>query len=90
MGFILKLLGLVDLAAAALLFLDGTVAFPWRIILMIALCLGVKAAAFWGGPVSGFDLLLGAYLLLTPFTDFGLLNALFGAYLVIKGVYSFA
>ncbi len=89
MGLFLKLLGLVDVLAAATLVLASTGIIPIRWTLTIAAALCLKAIVFWGGVVSAFDILLALYLAATTFTGAPLLNILFGLYLSIKGLYSF-
>ena len=90
MGLFLKLLGLVDLLAAAALVTASADIIPLRWTLTIAAALALKAIAFWGGPVSAFDVLLAVYIAATTFTGAPLLNILFGLYLGIKGLYSLA
>jgi hypothetical protein len=89
MGLLLKLLGLFDLVAAAMLFLAATNAVPWRLVVMVATCLVLKGLVFRGGPVSALDVIIGLYLALTTQTSWLLLNVLFGLYLLLKGTYSF-
>jgi hypothetical protein len=89
MGLFLKLLGLFDLLAAAMLFLAASHVIPGRFVFIVAAALVLKGFAFRGGPVSALDVIIGLYLLLTLATSWGLLNVLFGAYLGLKGLYSF-
>jgi len=88
MGFILKLLGLIDLLAAGLLFLSPLQLFPVKFVLIVAACLALKALMFWGGPVNAFDVIIAAYLAFTLVVAFPLVNVLVGLYLVLKGLYS--
>ncbi|RME31526.1 hypothetical protein D6789_02450 [Candidatus Woesearchaeota archaeon] len=89
MGFMLKSLGLIDVAAGASLLLTGNV--PTRILLLLGGALIMKGIAFRGNAVSVFDAILGVYVLLNSFwAGFAALNVLFGSYLVLKGLYSFA
>ena len=88
MGLLLKLLGLVDLAAALLLFL-ANLDFPARAVLTVALLLAIKGLVFMKDPVSTFDVILAVYLGLTIMFNVTLLSILFGIYLVFKGFYSF-
>jgi hypothetical protein len=89
MGLFLKLLGLFDLLAAAMLFLAASHVVPGRFVVIVAAALALKGFAFRGGPVSVLDVIIGLYLLLTLVTGWGLLNILFGIYLGLKGLYSF-
>jgi hypothetical protein len=89
MGLFLKLLGLFDLIAAAMLFLAATNTVPWRLVIMVAACLVLKGLVFRGGPVSMLDIIIGLYLALTTLTGWPLLSILFGLYLLLKGAYSF-
>ncbi len=89
MGLFLKLLGLIDLAAAALLFL-ANLDLPTRIVLTVAGLLAFKGIGFRGDPVSVFDIFLGCYLAFaTLIQNIGPLSILFGIYLGFKGFYSF-
>ncbi len=89
MGVFLKLLGLFDLLAAAFLFLAASHVVPDRLVLVVAAALVLKGFMFRGGPVSALDVIIGLYLALTLVTGWGLLSVLFGAYLALKGLYSF-
>lgn len=88
MGLLVKLLGLVDLAAAAALFLASSDLLPKRILLMIAAMLAIKGFSFKGDPVSTFDVVLAIYLLITLAINIKALSILFGIYLVFKGLFS--
>ncbi len=87
MGLFLKLLGLIDLAATLLLFTAGH-EWPWRWVAYVALALAAKGAIFWSDPVSRFDIVIAAYLLLTALINIKLLSILAGIYLGIKALYS--
>ena len=89
MGLFLKLLGLVDLAAAACLFLATADIIPTRFVLMVMVAIIGKGLVFWGGPVSMLDLVIGVYVGVSAFASWGLLSTICGIYLLIKGLYSF-
>lgn len=89
MSLILKLLGFLDLAAAAALFTASGPLLPVKWVLTLAVGLAVKGVMFNKDPVSVFDVILGLYLALTLAFNIHLLSVLFGIYLAIKGLYSF-
>ncbi|MBR9692967.1 hypothetical protein GOV07_03495 [Candidatus Woesearchaeota archaeon] len=85
---LVKLLGLVDLVAAAMLALAFTELFPGRWVLYIAIILTVKGLFFLKDPVSKFDVVIALYMLLTIVVNIKLLSILFAIYLGFKGLYS--
>ncbi len=88
MGFFLKLLGLIDIAAAILLLTAATDWWPWRWVVYVALALAAKGVIFWSDPVSRFDIVIAAYLAFTALLNLKLLSILLGVYLSIKALYS--
>jgi hypothetical protein len=87
-GFIVKLLGLVDLTATAMLFTAAGPLFSVKWILIVAVILAVKGVVFVSDPVSKFDVILALYLAFTLVHNIGALSAIFGIYLGFKGLYS--
>jgi len=85
-GIILKVLGFVDVIAAAVLLLP--LAVPTRIILILSAGLVIKGISFGSDPVSRLDILIGLYVALSVVFEISLINILLGIYLGIKGVLS--
>lgn len=85
---IVKLLGLVDILTAAVLFLASTDIFGTRFILTVAAVLFIKAVAFVHDPVSKFDIIIAIYLAITLVHNINGLSILFGIYIGFKGIYS--
>jgi hypothetical protein len=88
-GFIVKILGLVDLFAAVLLLLAENQPFPTRIVITVAAALIMKGVIFLSDPVSKFDVIIAVYLLITLVFNVKLLSILLATYIGIKGIYSF-
>lgn len=86
---LVKLLGILDLAAAAILVLSSFDLFPLRWVLMLAAYLILKGIVFRGTAVSTFDIVIGAYLvLLSVGIHIRFIDILLGIYLVSKGAMS--
>ena len=88
MSFLVKILGLVDLAAAALLFTANLHLATPKIALFVALFLALKGLVFLSDPVSKFDVLIAGYMCLTLLWNITFLSVILGVYLVLKGIYS--
>ncbi len=87
-SLLVKLLGLVDLTAALLLLTANLHLAPQKIVLFVALFLGMKGLLFLSDPVSKFDVLIAGYLCLTLLWNITFLSVILGVYLILKGLYS--
>ncbi len=87
--FIVKLYSLLDIFAAALLFLSLVDFSPLRLFIGLSLYLIIKGYLYFGDVFSFFDLLTGSYMLLSLLLPVVFLSFFFGSVLAAKGVYSF-
>ncbi|MGM5479970.1 MAG: hypothetical protein ACQESC_00755 [Nanobdellota archaeon] len=86
---LVKIFGFLDFLIGLLLFLTPDDIIPTRLLLGGALFLIAKGIIYKGDFLSTIDLVIGAYCFLALFAPILFFSFLFGAYLFIKGFYSF-
>lgn len=86
--FVVWLFGLLDLFGAVLLILQLFDNAPLRLVVGIALYLGVKAYLYRGDLFSIIDAFVGAYILLGLLFPNIVLHILASMWLGVKGLYS--
>ncbi|RME53771.1 hypothetical protein D6783_00960 [Candidatus Woesearchaeota archaeon] len=85
---LVKLLGLLDVAAGFITILEGRYSLHVRLVTITALYLIVKGGAFWQSLTSWLDIFIGFLLLIFIFFNMPLLSLIAGIHLIIKGLAS--
>ncbi|NJL44333.1 MAG: hypothetical protein HC945_03405 [Nitrosarchaeum sp.] len=84
----IKILGILDLLAAAIIMLEGYTQLPIRLTLIAAAYLILKWTLFWKNITSIIDALLGVLALLLWLFNWPILAMAAGIHLALKGAIS--
>lgn len=85
----LKMLGFLDLLAAAGILIMQYGFGWWRLALFLGICLIAKGLIFSSWSVSYIDIAAGIYLIFSIFATYWILSCAFSLFLAQKAVFSF-
>lgn len=85
---LVKLLGLLDILAGAMVIAEGRFDLPTRVVLAGAGYLVIKGILFWRSITSWVDAAIGLLLLVLTIITLPLISMIAGIYLIIKGIIS--